>query len=140
MVSRKQFALFVVIVMTAMIGDLVYRVFVTPPGFPYDLLVVMLVITIAGLYILAAEFIQAKWMRWLIPALLLGSVVGLGSQIAYDHLTTGVIQWERHLANLGMMLATFGVFVAGVLVVVGVLQARSKSGRESKGVMQIPAQ
>lgn len=72
-----------------------------------------------------ALFVRAKWLRWLIPALLLGGVVGLGSQIAYDHLTSGVIRWERHLTNLGMMLATFGVFVAVVLVVVGVMQARS---------------
>lgn len=125
MVSRKQFALFVVIVMTAMIGDLVYRVFVRPQGWPYDLLVVMLVIAIPGLYILAVEFVRGKWLRWLIPALLLGGVVGLGSQLAYDHLTTGVIRWEKHLANLGMMLATFGVFVAVVLVVAGIAQTRS---------------
>jgi peptidoglycan/LPS O-acetylase OafA/YrhL len=132
MVSKKQFALFVVIVMTALIGDLIYRAFVTPQGWPYDLLVVMLVSAIPGLYILAAEFVREKWMRWLLPALLLGGLAGFGSQIAYDHLTIGVIRWERYLANLGMMLAAFGVFLVVVLTVVGVVQARSNEAERKR--------
>lgn len=125
MVNKKMFALFVVIVMTSLLGDLIYRVFISPQGWPCDLLVVMLVIAIAGLYILTAEFTKKRWLVWIILASLCGGLAGQGSQIAYDHLTTGVIRWERHLANLGVMLATFVVFVAGVLVVVGVMQARS---------------
>jgi hypothetical protein len=63
---------------------------------------------------------------------LLGGLAGFGSQIAYDHLTIGVIRWERYLANLGMMLAAFGVFLVVVLTVVGVVQARSNEAERKR--------
>ncbi len=130
MVNKKVFALFVVIVMTSLIGDLVYRVFIRPQGWPYDLLVVMVAIAIPGLCILAPELVknrkEGRLVVWLIPALLLGGLAGSATQVAYDYLSSGVIRWERHLSNLENMLAAFVVFLVIVLVVVGIVQARSK--------------
>jgi len=130
MVNKKVFALFVVIVMTSLIGDLVYRVFISPQGWPYDLFVVMMAIAIPGLGILAPELVknrkEGRLVVWLIPAGLLGGLVSIATQVAYDYLSSGVIRWERHLSNLESMLAALGTLLAVGLVVVGIVQARSK--------------
>ena len=63
---------------------------------------------------------------WLIPAGLLGGLVSIATQVAYDYLSSGVIRWERHLSNLESMLAALGTLLAVGLVVVGIVQARSK--------------
>ena len=135
MISKEKWIFLPSAIMTILIADLVYRVYTRPQEFPYDLILVIVAVSLVFLYALFSplqEFTQgkerSKFYVWYPLATVLGTLIGFASLATYQYLSTGTIQWEKNLSNLFSRFTVFAFFLV-VLVIIGIINARAKDRR-----------
>lgn len=75
MISKRSVSFFIIISLLSLIGDLVYRLYTNPTAFPWDLLIVIILISTAGLPLIISQVGSTEQTK-ILWGLLLGTMLG----------------------------------------------------------------
>jgi membrane protease YdiL (CAAX protease family) len=120
MISKRALLSFFIVTMIALLGDFAYRVLTTPQAFPWDMLVVLIVVSIAGMPLvipLSHQKNQTSVMWGILVPVLIVPLVGLAIQYAQAYRSGQSVSIPTMVIDVGGRVVIWAIFASIVLYV-----------------------